>query len=160
MATTDIQLKHLALITDSLNEEQLSSIVDELIGSGVKVLSIYSDSQPLSAHHPQLKIQQKPLHSGKDQLLAKCKEILLNNRIDINKLSQGEFINFTAEDPQYAAPDLIIKVGNTESLEDALIIESSYAEIYFTNLDPEEFGREELKKAIDDFASRKRNFGG
>ncbi len=59
---------------------------------------------------------------------------------------------------KYQEPDLIIKVGS-ESLEDTYILEAAYAEIYFAKVAAQDFDLKDVEIAIDDFLSRKRNFG-
>lgn len=74
----------------------------------------------------------------------KFKSMLLNN----------EDLSPEAIENQFEKPDLIIIEGD-KSLQNAAIIEASYAEIYFCD----EFNETELERAVEDFKSRKRNFG-
>jgi undecaprenyl diphosphate synthase len=55
--------------------------------------------------------------------------------------------------------DLIIRLNNSKSLNNSVISEAAYAEIYFSSRNEDEFSQEDLDKAIDDFYKRKRNFG-
>ncbi len=56
-------------------------------------------------------------------------------------------------------PDLIIRTGGEQRLSGFLIWQSAYSEFYFTKVYWPDFNREELKKAIEEYSNRKRNFG-
>lgn len=57
-------------------------------------------------------------------------------------------------------PDLIIRTGGQKRLSNFLIWQMSYSELYFTDTLWPDFNQLELQKAIQDFSSRKRRFGG
>lgn len=56
--------------------------------------------------------------------------------------------------------DLIIRPSGEKRLSNFLIWQSAYAEFYFTDVLWPDFTPKELDKALEDFASRKRRFGG
>ena len=56
--------------------------------------------------------------------------------------------------------DLIIRSGGEFRLSNFLTWQSAYAELYFTDVLWPDFNAKELDKALDEFASRKRRFGG
>jgi len=56
-------------------------------------------------------------------------------------------------------PDLIIRTSGEYRLSNFLIWQAAYAEFYVTPVYWPDFDREELKKAIRDYASRERRFG-
>jgi len=55
--------------------------------------------------------------------------------------------------------DLLIRTGGEQRLSDFLLWECAYAELHFTPCLWPEFTREELRKALADFAGRQRRFG-
>lgn len=57
-------------------------------------------------------------------------------------------------------PDLLIRTAGEQRLSNYLLWQISYAEIYVTNLEWPRFDEAALNRAIDDFASRTRRFGG
>ncbi len=57
-----------------------------------------------------------------------------------------------------AEPDLIIKIGE-ERLADFMLWQSVYSELYFTDVDWEEFGERDYLRAIYEFQTRIRRFG-
>jgi len=56
--------------------------------------------------------------------------------------------------------DLLIRTGGAQRLSDFLLRETAYAELVFTPRMWPEFAREDLERALDEFASRERRFGG
>ena len=64
--------------------------------------------------------------------------------------------------PEGPAPDvdLLIRTGGERRLSDFMLWETAYAEMYFTGRMWPEFTGEDLARAIEDFRSRQRRFGG
>lgn len=56
-------------------------------------------------------------------------------------------------------PDLLIRTSGEFRISNFMIWQTAYTEIYITKVLWPDFDKEELKKAIDDFAGRKRRFG-
>ena len=55
--------------------------------------------------------------------------------------------------------DLLIRTGGEKRLSGFMPWQSTYAELYFTDTLWPDFNEEELDRALEDFAKRKRNFG-
>ncbi len=64
---------------------------------------------------------------------------------------------FTAGMPD---PDLVIRTSGEQRVSNFLTWQSAYSEWYFTETLWPDFDKEELRKAILDFGSRSRRFGG
>ena len=76
--------------------------------------------------------------------------------------ANAQFLGFVnAASHSTAAPDvdLLIRTGGEQRLSDFLLWECAYAELHFTDCLWPEFSREELRKALADFAGRQRRFG-
>lgn len=56
-------------------------------------------------------------------------------------------------------PDLIIRTGGEKRLSNFLAYQSTYSELYFSDVLFPDFSDEELDKALDDFSKRERRFG-
>jgi len=56
--------------------------------------------------------------------------------------------------------DLLIRTGGEQRLSDFLLWEAAYAELYFTDTMWPDFGAAELARALGDFHTRQRRFGG
>ncbi|MDD9899328.1 MAG: hypothetical protein OXU45_10070 [Candidatus Melainabacteria bacterium] len=82
--------------------------------------------------------------NARNDTLEKFKTMLLND----------EDLSPEAIEAKFEQPDLII-IESDESLQNSAIVEASYAEFYFCK----ELNTVQLNQAIEDFESRKRNFG-
>ncbi len=56
--------------------------------------------------------------------------------------------------------DLLIRTGGEQRLSDFLLWEAAYAELHFTRVAWPDFGAEDLERALTEFRSRQRRFGG
>lgn len=56
--------------------------------------------------------------------------------------------------------DLLIRTGGEQRLSDFLLWEAAFAELWFTDRMWPDFGQDDLRRALDDFAGRQRRFGG
>ena len=100
-------------------------------------------------------------YGGRDELVQaiqtiskKCMEGALAPQ-DISEKIVDEHL-FTTGLPD---PDLVIRTGGEARLSNFLLWQSSYAEIYFTDVPWPEFTKTELQKAIADFTHRQRRYG-
>jgi undecaprenyl diphosphate synthase len=57
-------------------------------------------------------------------------------------------------------PDLIIRTSGERRLSNYLMWQSAYSELHFTDVLWPDFSRGDLESALDEFAARKRRFGG
>lgn len=60
----------------------------------------------------------------------------------------------------YPDPDLCIRTGGEHRISNFLLWQFAYTELYFTDCYWPDFGASELQLALDDFARRKRRYGG
>jgi len=56
--------------------------------------------------------------------------------------------------------DLLIRTGGEQRLSDFLLWEAAYAELYFTDTMWPDFGATDLARAVSDFRTRQRRYGG
>ena len=56
-------------------------------------------------------------------------------------------------------PDLMIRTGGELRISNFLLWQAAYAELYFTPTLWPDFGPEEVQKALNAYANRKRRFG-
>ncbi len=61
--------------------------------------------------------------------------------------------------PEIPELDLVIRTAGEQRLSNFMLWKAAYAELYFTPKRWPEFTEEEFQIALDDFSSRKRNFG-
>ena len=76
----------------------------------------------------------------------------------VKQIDEKEFAKYldTAEIPE---PDMIIRTAGEKRLSGFMAFQSAYAELYFSEVYFPDFDAGELRKAVEDFKKRKRNFG-
>lgn len=96
-------------------------------------------------------------YGGRAEILDACRRILREG-LDPDTLDEETFSRYLYTWP-LPDPDLIIRTGGEYRLSNFLIWQAAYAEIYSTPTLWPDFDREELRKAILEYASRERRFG-
>ncbi|HEY2542359.1 MAG TPA: undecaprenyl diphosphate synthase family protein, partial [Gaiellaceae bacterium] len=62
--------------------------------------------------------------------------------------------------PSMPDPDLVIRTSGEHRISNFLLWQSAYAEYVFTDTLWPDFGPEEFRSALEDYAQRRRRFGG
>ncbi|MGZ8701828.1 MAG: undecaprenyl diphosphate synthase family protein, partial [Gaiellaceae bacterium] len=62
--------------------------------------------------------------------------------------------------PEMPDPDLLIRTSGELRISNFLLWQLAYAELVFVDTLWPDFGEEQLRAALDDYASRRRRFGG
>ncbi len=86
-----------------------------------------------------------------------CRDVL-EGRLSLEDVSLGVFSHYlyTADLP---SPDLLIRTSGELRISNFLLWQISYTELYFTKVCWPDFGRLQLKKAIEEYSRRERRFG-
>ena len=97
-------------------------------------------------------------YGGRSEIVNAAQQIVRRG-IKPNSLDENVFSEYlyTAGMPD---PDLFIRTGGEMRVSNFLIWQSAYAELYFTPVLWPDFDRDELEKALADYSSRQRRFGG
>lgn len=114
-----------------------------------------------TAHFSNLKLNILFCYGARQEIVAATINIAQDvqaGKIELGDIDQALFekylwSNFTPE------PDLIIRTGGIKRLSNFLLYQAAYSEIYFTDCLWPDLTKEDLKKALEDFKQRKRNFG-
>ena len=75
------------------------------------------------------------------------------------ELDEDSFAQFLYA-PEMPDPDLVIRTSGEQRLSNFLLWQSAYAEYVFTDTLWPDFGPDEFRAAIEDYAGRRRRFGG
>ena len=96
-------------------------------------------------------------YGGKAEILDAVKRIV-GDGIRPEEVDENLFARYlyTAGLPD---PDMIIRTGNESRISNFMLWQGAYSEYYFTPVLWPDFGKEELRKALDDYARRERRFG-
>ena len=101
-------------------------------------------------------------YGGRDDIVHSIKriaEMLSEKEVKLSDINEDlvSSLLYTGGVPNV---DLIIRPSGEKRISNFLIWQSAYAEFYFTDTLWPDFSTKELDKALEDFASRKRRFGG
>ncbi len=98
-------------------------------------------------------------YGGRDELLRAIGRLDSANEAAKGALTEKD-ITSALDHPEMPDPDLIIRTGGETRLSNFLLWQSAYSELYFTDRLWPDFDEEALDKALADFRSRDRRFGG
>lgn len=101
-------------------------------------------------------------YGSRDEMLRAMRQMaadLTAGVITEDDISEPVFQNYldTAGIPD---PDLLIRTSGEQRISNYLLWQLAYTELYFTNVPWPDFTKEELVKAIEDYNSRDRRYGG
>ena len=101
-------------------------------------------------------------YGGRDEIVSAVKKIsndVVSNKVAIDDINEELIANnlYTVGQPD---PDLIIRPSGEYRLSNYLIWQAAYSEYWFSTVLWPDFSPKHLEKAIDEFNSRNRRFGG
>lgn len=148
--------------------EYFNREIDELHENGVRIKSIGDLSwfpmavqetvraaEKKTADNPGLKLNIALNYGGRAELLRAMK-LAFSESAEPNETAISRFL-YTADSGDV---DLLIRTGGEARVSNFLLWQIAYAELYFTDVKWPDFTREELIKALRDFAGRDRRYGG
>ena len=94
-------------------------------------------------------------YGGRQEILHAVNELLKEGKTEVTAEELEKHL-YSAGIPD---PDLIIRTSGEYRISNFLLWQSAYAEYYFTDVLWPDFKKEELYKALEEFAGRKRRFG-
>jgi undecaprenyl diphosphate synthase len=97
-------------------------------------------------------------YGGRAELVEAARRIL-ESRADPDDVDEDLFAAHLYE-PQMPDPDLLIRTSGELRISNFLLWQLAYAELVFVELHWPDFDGEALRSAIEDYASRRRRFGG
>jgi undecaprenyl diphosphate synthase len=97
-------------------------------------------------------------YGGRDELVCAVRQIIRDGVAadSVDEALIGKYL-FTAGTPD---PDMVIRTSGEQRVSNFLIWQSAYSEWYFPPVYWPDFDKEELRKALWEFSSRDRRFGG
>jgi undecaprenyl diphosphate synthase len=115
----------------------------------------------LTCEHEGMKLGLALDYSGRGEILDACKKIASeykSGEVELGDITEDMFSEHLYA-PQIGEPDLLIRTAGERRVSNFLLWEISYSEFYVTDTYWPDFDREELGKAIKDYAHRLRRFG-
>lgn len=95
-------------------------------------------------------------YGGRDEIVRAVKKLRDQGESEITE----EKLSSAMDHPEIPDPDLIIRTGGELRISNFLLWESAYSELYFSKKYWPDWQAEDLKEAIEAFASRNRRYGG
>ena len=158
-----------------LPEKMFSSFMPELMENNVKVEVIgvveklpentrkaVNDAIEQTKNNTGLKLIFALNYGSKDEMLRAIKQItkdVQDNKYSIDEISEEHVSEnlFTANTPD---PDLLIRTSGEQRISNFLLWQIAYSEFLFTKVAWPDFTEEEFYKALLEYQSRDRRFGG
>ena len=101
-------------------------------------------------------------YGSRDEMIRAVKHMIADH--DAGKLSADDIDADTfasyLDTKELPDPDLLIRTSGEQRLSNYLLWQLAYAEFYFTDVPWPDFSKEELEKAIEQYNSRDRRYGG
>ena len=93
-------------------------------------------------------------YGGRDEIIYAVKK----TKKQLNNITIKDIQNnlYTKDIPD---PDVIIRTGGQMRLSNFLLWQSSYAELFFIDSMWPDFGRDDLRRILDEYVNRRRNYG-
>jgi undecaprenyl diphosphate synthase len=100
-------------------------------------------------------------YGARQEILRAVKNLageIASGKTDIGKLDEKFFSGylFTADLPE---PDFLIRTSGEMRISNFLLWQIAYAELYFTEVNWPDFGKDEFYKALSNYQARERRFG-
>jgi len=95
-------------------------------------------------------------YGGRDEIIRAINKILNDKKKKIDEKSFEMYLDSSG----IPGPDLIIRTSGEKRISGFMPFQSAYAELYFLEKNFPDFGKKDLRKAINEFGKRKRRFGG
>lgn len=94
-------------------------------------------------------------YGGRDEITRAINKLL---RSGVKEIKEDDLSRYL-DSNDIPDPDLIIRTSGEKRTSGFMPFQSIYAELYFADVGFPDFGPEELRKAVEEFAERKRKFG-
>lgn len=113
--------------------------------------SLEEATRKFNDYHVQLCLD----YGGRDEIARAVNKMLKSGRTEVTE----EDINYYLDSAGIPDPDLVIRTSGEKRTSGFMPYQATYAELYFSEVYFPDFGPEELRKAVQEFGRRKRNFG-
>ena len=120
-----------------------------------------NELEKASAHNTGLNFQVAINYGSRDEILRAVRAIsreVKEGGLNLEEIDEALFDRFldTRDIPE---PDLLIRTSGEQRLSNFLLWQSAYTEFYFPEVLWPDFSKEELRKAVEYYSSRRRKFG-
>ena len=138
------------------------TVIGERAGLPGDILAMIEEAEALTSRNRTLELIFAFNYGARDEIARAVRKIateVKEGRVDPASINEATVARYLDTAP-FPDPDLIIRTSGEVRLSNFLLWQSAYAELVFLPILWPDFGREPLKAAIDEFASRSRRYGG
>ena len=97
-------------------------------------------------------------YGGRAELVEAARR-LVEDGVEADDVDDGVFARYLYA-PEMPDPDLLIRTSGELRVSNFLLWQAAYAELVFTDALWPDFGPDEFRRALEDYAGRRRRFGG
>ena len=153
--------RYLAEAIDTMERDKIKmKILGDVSGLSEGLQKKIEETNEISSRYEGFQANICLNYGGRDEIVKAARmyaEDVKNGAAnDIDEKGFGGYL-YSAGIPD---PDLLIRPGGEKRISNFLLWQCAYSEFYFTDILWPDFTTEELDKAIEDFNSRDRRFGG
>ena len=115
-----------------------------------------------SAHNDGLNLQIAINYGSRDEMVRAIRKLAkdcIDGKVNPEEIEEQTFEQYL-DTKGIPDPDLMIRTSGELRLSNYLLWQLAYAEFYFTDVPWPDFSKEELEKAIEQYNSRDRRYGG
>lgn len=146
--------------------------LDRLVEEGVRVkvigrsddlssdlVKIIENAEERTRHNADFKLVLAFNYGGRDEIVRAARRACRDRGGDLSDLTEVDFARYldTTDMPD---PDLVIRTSGEHRVSNFLLWQAAYAEFVFTDVLWPDFGEADMKAALDEYAKRKRRYGG
>lgn len=153
--------RYLAEAIDTMERDKIKmKILGDVSGLSEELQKKIEETNEISSRYEGFQANICLNYGGRDEIVKAArkyaKDVKNGAANDIDEKGFGGYL-YSAGIPD---PDLLIRPGGEKRISNFLLWQCAYSEFYFTDVLWPDFTTEELDKAIEDFNSRDRRFGG
>ncbi|APG62936.1 di-trans,poly-cis-decaprenylcistransferase [Sphingorhabdus lutea] len=93
-------------------------------------------------------------YGGQDEIVRAAQKAAANGTVDMENIAAN------LDSADMPPLDLLIRTSGEQRLSNFMLWQAAYAELWFTDILWPDFNKQELVRALDDYATRDRRFGG
>ena len=121
-----------------------------------KLLNVIENLEEETKSFSKFNVQLCLDYGGRDEIMRAMNKVLKSG---VKEIVEDDFVNYL-DSSDVPDPELIIRTSGERRMSGFMSFQSAYSEFYFIDLHFPDFGPEQLREAIQEFAIRRRRFGG
>lgn len=153
--------KYLHEAIDTMERDHIKMrVLGDVTGLSPELQSLVHKTDVISTHYDGFQANICLNYGGRDEIVhaarAYAEDFAAGTAPELDEASFGNYM-YSAGIPD---PDLLIRPGGEKRISNFLLWQCAYSEFYFTDVLWPDFSTDELDKAIVEYQSRDRRFGG